>query len=57
MTKIVPSCNGVLEILSGMVVVAWRCGDDRGFSPPAACSRAALLASHKFFKFLSTPFN
>ena len=36
MTKIVPSCNGVLEILSGMVVVAWRLGDDRGVSPPPA---------------------
>ena len=59
MTEIVPSGNGVLEILSGMAVVSWRSGDDRGVSPPAASrrrrSRAALLASHKFCKFLSTP--
>ena len=57
MTEIVPSCNGVLEILSGMDVVAWRSSDDRGVSPPTGRSRAALLASHKFCKFLSTPFN
>ena len=42
---IVPSCNGVLEILSGMAVVAWRSGDDRGASPPAASFEDSFACS------------
>ena len=56
MTEIVPSGNGVLEILSGMAVVAWRSGDDGGVSPPAARGQLCLLHINSA-SFFPLPYN